>query len=93
MANGNQRTDQGRASNVHELVVDGLPPCTMARIADATWHVVAQLATDDQAALMAAVTHPDTLCQGFAPQYGQCRTGLIAGHHATLDHRLCMRWR
>jgi len=26
MANGIQRTDQGRASNVHELVVDGLPP-------------------------------------------------------------------
>jgi len=25
--------------------------------------VVAQLATDDQAALTAAVTHPDTLCQ------------------------------
>ena len=63
MANGNQRTDQGRASNVHELVMDGLPPCTIALIADETWHVVAQLATDDQAALTAAVTHPDTLCQ------------------------------
>ena len=63
MANGNQRTDQGRASAVHELVVDGLPPCTIALIADETWHVVAQLATDDQAALTAAVTHPDTLCQ------------------------------
>jgi hypothetical protein len=63
MANGNQRTDQGRASAVHELVVDGLPPCTIALIADATWHVVAQLATDNQAALTAAVTHPDTLCQ------------------------------
>jgi len=63
MANGIQRTDRGRASNVHELVVDGLPPCTIALIADETWHVVAQLATDDQAALTAAVTHPDTLCQ------------------------------
>ena len=63
MANGNQRTDQGRASTVHELVVDGLPPCTIALIADETWHVVAQLATDDQAALTAAVTYPDTLCQ------------------------------
>ena len=63
MANGNQRTDQGRASNVHELVVDGLPPCTIAVTADGIWHVVAQLAADEQAALAAAATHPDTLCQ------------------------------
>ena len=63
MANGNQRTDQGRASAVHELVVDGLPPCTIAVTADGIWHVVAQLAADEQAALAAAATHPDTLCQ------------------------------
>ena len=63
MANGNQRTDQGRASNVHELVMEGLPPCTIAVTADGIWHVVAQLAADEQAALAAAATHPDTLCQ------------------------------
>ena len=63
MANGNQHTDQGRASNVHELVVDGLPPCTIAVTADGIWHVVAQLAADEQAALVAAATQPDTLCQ------------------------------
>jgi hypothetical protein len=63
MANGNQRTDQGRASNVQDLVIDGLPPCTIAVTADGIWHVVAQLAADEQAALAAAATHPDTLCQ------------------------------
>ena len=85
MANGNQRTDQGRASNVHELVMDGLPPCTIARIADATWHVVAQLATDDQAALTAAVTYPDTLCQRAQHALGLAGIGSrIAPDHTTI---------
>ena len=63
MANGNQRTGQGRASNVHELVMDGLPPCTIAVTADGIWHVVAQLAADEQAALAAAAPSPDDLCK------------------------------
>ena len=85
MANGNQRTDQGRASNVHELVVDGLPPCTIALIADETWHVVAQLATDDQAALTAAVTHPDTLCQRAQHALGLAGIGSrIAPDHTAI---------
>ena len=85
MANGNQRTDQGRASNVHELVMDGLPPCTIALIADATWHVVAQLATDDQAALTAAVTHPDTLCQRAQHALGLAGIGSrIAPDHTAI---------
>jgi hypothetical protein len=63
MVDGNQRTHEGRAGAAHNLVVDGLPPCTIAAAADGTWHVMAQLAADEQAALAAAATHPDTLCQ------------------------------
>ena len=85
MADGNQRTDQSRASNVHELVVDGLPPCTIALIADETWHVVAQLATDDQAALTAAVTYPDTLCQRAQHALGLAGIGSrIAPDHTAI---------
>jgi len=85
MTDGNQRTDQGRASNVHELVVDGLPPCTIALIADETWHVVAQLATDDQAALTAAVTHPDTLCRRAQHALGLAGIGSrIAPDHTAI---------
>jgi hypothetical protein len=63
MANGNQRTDQGRASNVHELVVDGLPPCTIARASDGMWHVTAQVTADEQAALTAAAFNSIALFQ------------------------------
>ena len=63
MIDGNQHTDEGRAGAVQHLVMDGLPPCTIAVTADGTWHVMAQLAADEQAALAAAATHPDTLCQ------------------------------
>jgi hypothetical protein len=63
MTDGNRRTYEGRASTVQDLVRDGLPPCTIAVTADGIWHVVAQLAADEQAALAAAATHPDTLCQ------------------------------
>ena len=41
--------------------MDGLPPCTIAVTADEIGHVVAQLAADEQAALAATATHPDTL--------------------------------
>ena len=85
MANGNRRTYAGRAGTVHELVGDGLPPCTIALIADQTWHVVAQLATDDQAALTAAVTHPDTLCQRAQHALGLAGIGSrIAPDHTAI---------
>jgi hypothetical protein len=63
MTDGNRRTYAGRAGAVQDLVMDGLPPCTIAVTADGIWHMVAQLAADEQAALAAAATHPDTLCQ------------------------------
>jgi len=63
MADGNQRIYQGRADAAQALLVEGLPPCIITVTADGTWHVTAQLAAGEQAALAAAVTHPDTLCQ------------------------------
>jgi len=63
MAEKNEQTHVGSAGVLQDLVVDGLPPCTIQAMADGTWHVVAQLALNDQAALATAVTHPDTLCQ------------------------------
>ncbi|SRR6266511_176504 len=59
----NQRILQGRAGTVQDLVVDGLPPCTIYATANGIWHVMAQLATDEQAALAAAAPSPDALCQ------------------------------
>ena len=43
--------------------MDGLPPCTIQLIGDATWHVTAQLVAEEQAALAAAAPSLDTLCQ------------------------------
>jgi hypothetical protein len=60
----NQRTFQGRASSAQNLVVDGLPTCTIHAANDGTWHVTAQLAADEQAALAAAAPSPEALCQG-----------------------------
>jgi hypothetical protein len=49
--------------NQRNLVVDGLPPCTIQAAADGTWSVTAQLAADEQAAFMAAAPDPTALCQ------------------------------
>jgi len=57
----NQRTHQGSATPAQALVVDGLPPCTIQAAEDGTWHVLAQLATDDQAAFAASTS--EDLCQ------------------------------
>jgi len=57
------RTHKNTAGDVHDLVVEGLPPCTIQAMVDGAWHVLAQLAAEEQAALAAAATHPDTLCQ------------------------------
>ena len=59
----NQRTLQGTATAAQDLVVDGLPLCMIAATTDGTWHVTAQLAADEQAALAAAAPSPDALCQ------------------------------
>jgi hypothetical protein len=63
MADGNQRTRQGSASSAQDLVVDGLPRCTIHLTDDGTWHVMAQLAAEDVAALAAAAPSPEALCQ------------------------------
>ena len=63
MADSTQRAHEEKVGATQNLRVDGLPPCTIQAIGDGTWHVVAQLADHEQAALAAAATHPDTLCQ------------------------------
>jgi hypothetical protein len=63
MTDGNQRTHQGRIGVAQALVVDGLPPCTIYAAEDGTWHVTAQLASDEQASLAASASTPDDLCR------------------------------
>jgi len=63
MTHSNQHADQGSLVTVHDLVVDGLSPCTIARTADEIWRVNAQPVPDEQAALVAAAPQPDVLCQ------------------------------
>ena len=63
MADSTERTHEERVGAAQDLVVDGLPSCTIQAMADGTWHVVAQLEPEEQAALAAAATYPDTLCQ------------------------------
>lgn len=45
------------------LVVEGLPPCTLQMIGDGTWHVTAQLVTEEQATLAEVAPNFDVLCQ------------------------------
>jgi len=63
MADGNPRTNQGRAGAVQDLRVDGLPSCTIQATGDGIWIVTAQLAVGEQAAFMAAAPDPTALCQ------------------------------
>jgi hypothetical protein len=63
MANRMQRGNQESGGAAQALVVDGLPSCTIAPAGDGTWHVTAQLAGEEQAALTVAAPSPDTLCQ------------------------------
>jgi hypothetical protein len=58
-----QRTHPGTTRAAQDLVVDGLPRCTIRANDDGTWHVVGQLAADAQAALVATAPTPDDLCQ------------------------------
>jgi hypothetical protein len=45
------------------LVVSGLPTCTIHAAEDGTWHVVAQLASDEAAALAASAPSRHDLCR------------------------------
>ncbi len=64
MADANDRTHSSLpATAAPTLRVDGLPPCAIQAAADGTWHVTAQLAADQQAALVAAAPDPAALCQ------------------------------
>jgi hypothetical protein len=64
MADANDRTHSSLpATAALTLRVDGLPPCAIQAAADGTWHVTAQLAADEQAALVAAAPDPAALCQ------------------------------
>ena len=81
----NQRILQGRAGTVQDLVVDGLPPCTIYATANGIWHVMAQLATDEQAALAAAAPSPDALCQRAQHALGLAGIGSrIAPDHTAI---------
>jgi hypothetical protein len=85
MADDNPRANRSRAGAAQALVVHGLPPCTIQMAADGTWHVQVQLAADEQAALAAAVTHPDTLCQRAQHALGLAGIGSrIAPDHAAI---------
>ena len=46
----NRRTSEGDARAAHPLVVSGLPTCTIQAAEDGTWHLMAQLAEDQEAA-------------------------------------------
>jgi hypothetical protein len=59
----NRRSSQGDASAARDLVVDGLPTCTIQAADNGTWQVMAQLASDEEAALAAAAPSPDDLCR------------------------------
>jgi len=77
MTDGNRRTYEGRVGAMHDLIVDGLPPCTIAVTVDGIWHVVAQLASDEQAALAAAAPDPATLCQQAQHALGRACTPVL----------------
>jgi hypothetical protein len=59
----NRRTSQGDASAAQALVVSGLPTCTIQAADNGTWHVIAQLASDEEAAFAASAPSRDDLCR------------------------------
>ena len=63
MAEANDRTQPLPGTAARDLLVEGLPRCTIHRTADGTWYVTAQLAADEAAALAAAAPSHDALCQ------------------------------
>jgi transposase-like protein len=59
----NRRTSQGDASAARDLVVSGLPTCTIYAAEDGTWHMMAQLASDEEAALATSAPSRHDLCR------------------------------
>ena len=59
----NRRTSPGTASAAHPLAVSGLPTCTIQAADNGTWHMLAQLASDEEAAFVASAPSPDDLCR------------------------------
>lgn len=51
------------ATTAQALGVNGLPPCTITLATDGLWYITAQLAPDEQAAVLAAALEPAALCR------------------------------
>ena len=68
----------GKTSN--NLVVDGLPPCTIHMTDDGTWHVVMRIAAGEQAALATEALSPEALCQRAQHALG------LAGIGSCIEH-------
>ena len=71
----NQRTLLGAADTARALVVDGLLSCAIHAAEDGTWHVVAQLAPDDQATCAAAAPTSNDLCRHAQHALGMAMVG------------------
>jgi len=81
----NRRTPRGTTHTGHTLVVDGLPTCTIHATDNGTWHVMAQLAEDDQAALAGSAPPPDDLCRRAQHALGLAGIGSrIDREHSTV---------
>lgn len=63
MADDIEGDDRRQAGTAQALVVEGLPPCTIARASDGMWHVTAHITVDEQAALTTAAFNSIALCQ------------------------------
>jgi hypothetical protein len=70
-----RRTSQGTASAAQALVVDGLPTCTIQVADNGTWHMMAQLAPDDQVAFAASAPSSDDLCHAAQHALGLAGIG------------------
>jgi hypothetical protein len=70
-----QPTFPTAADTARTLVVDGLASCTIQAAEDGTWHVVAQLAPDDQATCAAAAPTPNELCRHAQHALGMAMVG------------------
>lgn len=74
-ANANNPALTRSAGTAQTLAVEGLSRCMISATIDGTWHVTADLATEEQAALMAAAPSPEALCQGAQHALGMMSIG------------------
>jgi hypothetical protein len=88
MADGNQRTHQRQAGAAQDLLVDGLPPCSIVVTADGTCHVTMELEAEEQAAFAAAAPLPDVLCQ--RAQHALGLAGIGSRSRPTAARLACM---